>query len=385
MKPIFIVLAFSVAFLCGCGGGKTPISLGDDKHVQTVNHSNENLGAPILLGEVDVPTGILLLIDPGLGWFWRGDGDPESPRKSDPRHTDFQIVGEDAIAAGKAYDRQFDPRYLFDIPNSHAADFQRRFDEFVANKFKAHLEPLEKRICHTERAFKAIEIGNGLGVVQYNGIWAVAVSGLPKDRSFEVYGTPLLDDEFSGRWRSIDIIVEKNATVAKSETLQGIMVEHGQFICADIKAFNAFRMGESLDGQGDFVFWGADAATLAAELSVPAIDKKTFGWKNLPIKEIDVHADHVQGIVEKRTLKLGTDYRPHCNLERLNAQIRSSPLSAGNLNLSGSKVCGFDNRWGDGIFPVIRDLDAGGRLVRIRIDAGNDDRKKLFRKVMQQR
>jgi hypothetical protein len=37
---------------------------------------------PVLLGEVEVPTGILLVLDPGLGRFWRHDGDPHSPRRS---------------------------------------------------------------------------------------------------------------------------------------------------------------------------------------------------------------------------------------------------------------------------------------------------------------
>lgn len=341
---------------------------------------NRNSGEPVLLGEVETPTGILLILDPGLGEFWRGDGDPRSPRESDPHHVDLRIVGDDASTAGKAYDRQFDPRYLYDIPD--LVEAQRRFDEFVSQKrLKAHLEPLPKSIPHTERAAKALESGNGLGIVQYNGMWAVVVGGLPTNRVFPIYGLPMLDDEFRGRWRTIEIVIDPVAKAAHSDSVEGVMVEYGEFICADLKAFNEFRAGESLDGLGDFVFWGADAEPLAKEVTAPRLDDETYGWVNLPLAEVQKKADLVQGIVEKRGLKAGFDYRPHCNLERLNSQVRSTEKRAGNLVLSGSKICGFDNRWGDGVFPVIRDFDTQGKLARIRIDVGNEDRCNLMRRI----
>jgi hypothetical protein len=59
---------------------------------------------PIVLGEVEVPSGVLLILDPGLGRFWRHDGDPRSPRASDPPADDLQIVGPDALAASRAFD-----------------------------------------------------------------------------------------------------------------------------------------------------------------------------------------------------------------------------------------------------------------------------------------
>jgi hypothetical protein len=338
-------------------------------------------GEPVLLGEVETPTGVLLVIDPGLGRFWRGDGDPRSPRASDPEQVDLRIVGADAIAAGKAFDRQYDPRFLFDVADVPA--MQHQFYEFVSGKhLKAYLEPLPERMSHTERAFKALEVGNGMGVVHYNGLWAVAIGGLPVNRSFRVHGLPLLDDEFGGRWRCIHVVIEPDAKVARSESVSGVMVEHGQLLCADVKAFGAFRMWESLDGLADFVFWGPDAPGLANEVSAARIDDKLHGWSDLPVDQTAEHAALVQKMIEERGLRIGVDYRPHCNLERLNAQVRSSEHRAGNLALSGSKVCGFDNRWGDGIFPVVRDVDGDGRLIRVRLDVGNEDRQSLARRVM---
>ncbi len=54
-------------------------------------------------------------------------------------------------------------------------------------------------------------------------------------------------------------------------------------------------------------------------------------------------------------------------------QVRSSITESGTLEVGGASVCGFMTSWGDGFFPVVRDLDANGRLVRIRIEVGCDE------------
>lgn len=78
--------------------------------------------------------------------------------------------------------------------------------------------------------------------------------------------------------------------------------------------------------------------------------------------------------------KVAVDYRPHCNLEKLNAQIRANELEVGQVLLDHAKYCGFSSRWGDGIFEVIRDFDPTGRLVRIRIDVGSEQKQTLMRR-----
>ncbi|MCP3166760.1 hypothetical protein [Myxococcus qinghaiensis] len=64
------------------------------------------------LGEVDLPEGILVIVHPGLGRCWRHDEAPTSPREKDPEQWNLRLVGRDAEAAGKAYDREFDSRFL---------------------------------------------------------------------------------------------------------------------------------------------------------------------------------------------------------------------------------------------------------------------------------
>jgi hypothetical protein len=335
----------------------------------------------VVLGEVDLPSGILLILDPGLGRYWRHDGEPCSPRAAAPQQFDLQIVGPDAVAAGRAYDRQFDPRYLFDVEDvdacrNHFADFAKR------NKMQACAEVLPSRVSHVERARLAVEIGAGAGVVHYNGLWSVAVGNLPKNRSLPIQATPMPAGEFAGRWRSIDLMIDPKAAVKQSLTTQGVMVDHGQLLCSDLEAFGEFRMWESQDGLADFVFWGKDAEEIAQQVQAPRIDDRSFGWTNVRDEEIGRFAQPVQDLIGKGPLKAGVDYRPHCNLENLNKQIRDSELEVGQLVLHGARVCGFSNRWGDGLFEVIRDLDARGRIVRVRLDVGNDTRQTLARRVL---
>jgi hypothetical protein len=335
---------------------------------------------PVLLGEVEVPSSILLVLDPGLGRFWRHDGDPSSPRKADPKHCDLAIVGPDAVAAGKAYDRQFDPRYLFDVVD--VAQTRKRFAKFVKDKkLDARLEQLESRIPHLQRARLAVEIGGGAGVVSWNHLWAVAVAGLPAGQELRIEATPMPEGEFAGRWRSIDVVIDANKAIAQSLPVQGVMVEHGQLICADLEAFGEFRMWEPLDGLADYVFWGNDAPTIAEKFQAPRLDDRHFGWINIPDAEAPRYFQPVQDWIESQKLDAGVDYRPHCNLEKLNAQIRNTELESGQLDLAGARACGFRNRWGDGIFTVIRDLDAAGQLVRVRLDVGNEETQTRLRRV----
>jgi hypothetical protein len=246
----------------------------------------------------------------------------------------------------------------------------------------ARLRRLNRRIPHHERARLAVEVGGGAGVVHYNHLWAVVVGGLPAGRMLRIEATPMPQGEFAGRWRTIDVVIDPNAAVAQSLPVQGVMVEHGQMICADVEAFGAFRMWEPLDGLADFVFWGTDAPAIAEKFQASRLDDRNYGWVNVPDAQIHTYAQPVQDWIESQKLHAGVDYRPHCNLEKLNAQIRDTELESGQLDLAGARVCGFSNRWGDGIFTVIRDIDAVGRLVRVRLDVGNEESQSRLRRVL---
>lgn len=82
------------------------------------------------------------------------------------------------------------------------------------------------------------------------------------------------------------------------------------------------------------------------------------------------YAAPVQEAIEQRNLRVAVDHRPHCHAEAINRQVRAGPRRAGEIAVAGVPVCGFDNRWGDGLFTVYQDLDARGHVVRIRVDVG---------------
>ena len=332
------------------------------------------------LGEVELPQGVLLLLDPGLARFWRHDGDPASPRRSDPPAHDLQIVGRDAEAAGRAYDREFAPCFLFDVRDPEQA--RNHFDAFARKSgFDCRAEVLTSRVPHTLRVRSALEAGKGLGVVKYNGFWAVAAEGLPTGRPLPVVGVPIPEGEFGGRWASIDVVVQENAEVARTDRVAGITVEHGELLFAGLEPLGHFRMWTSLDGLADYVFWGEDAARVAQESGAQSLGRDLFGWKDLPEDQVTGKARPLQSRIEQEGLRLVVDYRPHCNLERLHAQVRERESEFGQLVLGGARVVGGSTRWGDGVFEVSRHFDAGGRLIRVSVELGTERRQHLLRQM----
>ena len=335
---------------------------------------------PVLLGEVDLPEGVLLLLDPGLARVWRHDAEPAPPRKKDPPEFALRLTGPDAVAAGSAYEREFDARYLFDRRDPQ--DAAEHFARFAQERgFDARAEMLPARIPHTERARLAIEHGGGLGVVKYNGLWAVAVGGLPRGKGLRVMGMPMPSGEFEGRWESIDLVVDDTVEPVGTESVDGVMVEHGQLLFAGLGPLGHFRMWEPLDGLADYVFSGEDAPALAKAEGARDLGGGLFGWKDLPMAQVSQKATPLQERIERESLSVGVDYRPHCNLERLNAQLRESEEDTASLVLEGARVVGCGNRWGDGVFTVSRDVDARGRTLRIRVELGTEERQRMMRRI----
>ncbi|AFE07788.1 hypothetical protein COCOR_07873 [Corallococcus coralloides DSM 2259] len=336
--------------------------------------------SPVELGHIDLPEGVLLILDPGLGRFWRHDAEPASPRKKAPPEHDLRITGPDADAAGRAYDREFDPRFLFD--RKDPADAAAHFEGFARERgFDARAEVLSARVPHTERARLALEHGKGLGVVKYNGLWAVVVGDLPAGHGLKVIGMPMPPGEFGGRWRSIDIVVDGKAEATRSEQVAGVMVDHGQLLFTGLGPMGRFRMWEPEDGLADYVFHGRDAPGLAKALGASDLGDGLYGWKDLPMERVGEKATPLQERIEKEGLAVGVDYRPHCNLEKLNAGMRESEEDTASLVLDGARVVGCGNRWGDGVFTVSRHLDAEGRTVRVRVELGTEERQRMMRRL----
>src|SRR4051812_36891767 len=108
-----------------------------------------------VLGQVTVPSGVVLVIDTGLLVFWYHDRPPLMPEgaASDEVVTsanagiDFRVEGPDAERAGRAFDRQWHPLFLYDIPSHGRDQVQASFTACIQKQgLDARLVPLDQRV-----------------------------------------------------------------------------------------------------------------------------------------------------------------------------------------------------------------------------------------------
>jgi hypothetical protein len=142
---------------------------------------------------------------------------------------------------------------------------------------------------------------------------------------------------------------------------------------ADPASLATFRLEVGPDEPMDVVFWGKDEETAAARLGAPALDdgsgQRVFGWLDQTRSDAERHAAELTQLKESG-LQFAADVRPHNDAWALLRQARASATGSGTVRTSGAAVCGFFTSWGDGAFPVYRDLDARGELVRVRVELG---------------
>jgi hypothetical protein len=337
---------------------------------------------PEVLGEVTAPSGIVVLVDMGLLGMWCHGTPPRLPEwEADPQTVaaanggaDFRIVGADAAAAGRAFDRQLNPRYLFDIPAHGVGPIQEQFAAFVRERgFDARLVQLKKRVPHRRRIDLALAGGERSGEVFFFGAWGRVVGGVPKRKRLRVLGERLpRRHRYEGRWRSVWLECRPGVAVARSEPAHDVAVDRARLIFADADALGAWQHHRSLDGLADFVFWGRDAVQAAAEVGAPALPEGNFGWLDLPVGEAIERGREVEELQDQREWGMATDFRPHSHHYQVMRQVDGGATESGTVRVGAALVCGFMTSWGDGIYPVFLDLDEGDQLVRIRVELGNE-------------
>ncbi len=337
---------------------------------------------PEELGQVTAPSGTVLVIDTGLLKLWCHDRPPVMPEGAAPDDvvasanaaTDFRLEGADAERAGRAFDRQWHPLFLYDIPSHGVEKVRESFAACVREHgLDARLVPLDQRVSHRRRVDEALTHGGGAGEVQFQGIRAVAVAGVPADRPLAVLGGRMPPDgPDAGRWRCVWLECLAVGEAARSELAGTVAVDESRLMFADVDALGQWRHEEPLDGQADFVFWGRDAERVGREAGAVDLGNGQWGWVDLPVREAVRRGMAVEQLRGEKGYKMATDFRPHSHHYLVMKQVRATPTKSGTVEVGGSKVCTFMTSWGDGFFPVYRDLDTDGRLVRVRIDLGND-------------
>jgi hypothetical protein len=344
----------------------------------------------IEIGRVSAPSGTLVVLDMGYLYLWCHDRPPVFPEgmasekvvASANSQADFEIVGPDAEKAGRLFNRQWHPLYLYDIPAHGFEGIRQSFAEVTAkHNLVAGLRPLDRRISHRQRIDLARDFGHGAGEFIFQGIWASAVGGLPKGQVFDVLVDEMEEDPHRGRLQRVYIEVLPNTPTAKSEQVGHAGVDYARLMFADADALGAWQHEKPLDGLADFLFWGRDAARAASLTDAPQLSEGHFGWTNMPVADVAKKGVQVEDVRKNYDMKFATDFRPHSHHHAILEQMRDNPTESGTLEVGGALVCSFFTRWGDGIFPVFRDLADDGHLVRIRIEIGTSDRVELMQKA----
>ncbi|MDB4952861.1 MAG: hypothetical protein JWO36_430 [Myxococcales bacterium] len=296
------------------------------------------------------------------------------------KSVDAAILGGDAEQVGRQLGRQWNPRFVYDIPRAHAKELSKRVKQIAkSHSLDARLEILRKRVPHRTRAEHALAIGKGAGEVQFHGIWAAVVGEVPRGE-LRVVGELMPEGSPDAkRLRRISIAVREGVT-ARSEQFGCAMVDWARLMIVDLDAIDLWEHEQSLDGLADFAFWGADAAELAKRFDAVELEADVFGWRDVPIEEAASRGFRVTELRGGK-LKFATAFRPHSHHYQLMQQVRASSTESGVVTLGDARTCGFMTTWGDGLFEVHRDLDANGRLLRLRIELGTELRQKLLRRL----
>jgi hypothetical protein len=329
------------------------------------------------LGVVETRSGVLILIDTGYLSLWSHDRTPEMPEGalSDEELTakansfvDLRIVGADAERAGRLLDMSWNPFYVYDQPPAHL-ELQSKLDELVGeHKLDASFQVIKPRVPHRQRVDLAIQQGKGAGEVQFHGIWAVAVSGVPTSQPLRVMGERC-EEPNADRWRQVIVQCRPNGRTAQSEEVGLVAVDYARILIADVDVLGIWKHEESLDGCADYLFWGRDAGRIATAVEAPRVGDKEFGWVNVAVEIAQRHGIAVQEYRDEHSLKVAVDYRPHSHHWQVMKSVReNNPTESSTTELGGVTVCNFMTTWGDGLFRVYRDLDRTGELIQIRIE-----------------
>ncbi|MBX3272192.1 MAG: hypothetical protein KF729_18140 [Sandaracinaceae bacterium] len=88
--------------------------------------------------------------------------------------------------------------------------------------------------------------------------------------------------------------------------------------------------------------------------------------------EIVVLGTNAERVKQELALRLATDFRPHSHHYRALEDARASATGAASIDVGPLRVCLTFTSWGDGVFPVLAELDRDGALVAVRVQLHTD-------------
>jgi hypothetical protein len=341
-----------------------------------VTRPTSSAGEVEQLGKVDCPSGILLILDGKLACIWSHDRPPSLPSELDVSGKtedarDFVVLGADALAAGRAFDRSNNPLFIYDQLDPDA--LRLAFNKFVSERnLDASLEELADRVPHRRRVDLALEVCGGAGAVEFHGMWAVAVGGVPRDRSMLIMGERMPSGSDEGRWRRIWIDL-RDGEIMSHRAIGHVLVDEARLMAVDVDRLGAWDDISSQDGKADVVFWGRDGAAVASEVGAELIQSaettNMFGWLDLPVVDAQQLAMRIQALRSDQR-RFALDFRPHTHQWQVMRDVRAARTESGVIDLAGGSLCMFMTTWGDGGFPIEADLGDDGQIIRLRIETG---------------
>jgi hypothetical protein len=315
-----------------------------------------------LLGTASFPSGDVLLIDFGLLRLWSGDRVPDLGPE-----TDFEIAGPDAREVAAALDlARVKGRYAFDLEDG--GPVAAKVAEVCRTTGLDATLRATPRMAHHTRVRRLLDDFPEGAEVPFPGGWAVAVRGVPAGRELRVLGERMdPDGPDTGNWHSVWVECAEGAP-AKTVECGYVLVDEARLMFTDPTALNGWRNDEPLDGLYDLVFWGADGPAVADRVEASTVDDDgVFGWTGLTRDEVVSRHGELQSLGE---LRFRFDVRPHDDHYRVLQQMYRSPTESGSIEVGGATMTGWFTSWGDGAFPVFRDLAADGTLLRVRVELG---------------
>ena len=334
------------------------------------------------LGTVSCPSGDLVVLDFGLLRLWSGDDPPHVEEGVMPADiaaranasADFEIVGPDAQAVAAQLDlAAVKGRFAFDLAADGELIRERVAAVCSSTGLDARVESID-RMPHGQRLRRLLDEHPEGAEVPFHGVWGVAVRGVPRAQRMKVFGTRMdPQGPDAGRWHSVWVECDEREPVSSRE-VGYVLVDEARLMFADPSALNAWTTDETLDGLADLAFWGRDAAGVAQQVGADVLHRngehQTFGWADLPVEEVVELGEQLVALQQDPSRKFVMDFRPHDDHHRLLTLAWASPTESGSISVGGVDVTGFFTSWGDGAFPVFRDVAEDGSLCRVRVELG---------------
>jgi hypothetical protein len=327
------------------------------------------------IGAVTTRSGGLIVVDTGYLRIWSHDRPPVMPdgvlstnEATERANTavDLRIIGTDAEKAGRLLGMSWNPFFVYDqFPHS---ELERKLKELArSHNLDARFEVVSPRIPHRERVNLALKQGAGAGEIQFHGIWATVVGGVPIGQPLRVLGERMPAPQ-QHNWKRVLVECNSCFTISNSEKIGHVAVDYARLLIADFDALGAWQHEDSLDGLADYIFWGDDAEHVAQAVNAPQLASGEFGWLDLSDSLALERGTTVEEYKQKHNSKLGADFRPHSHHWQVMKETRTSATESSTTELDGVKVCNFMTTWGDGVFEVHRDVSVSGQLVQIRVE-----------------